>query len=121
MAPLGGVFHLAAVFSDALFDFQTVDNFKRVFTVKTDTLQNLDKITRQVYPDLKDFVVFSSISSCKPNPGQTNYVYANSAMERICEKRYQDGLSSIAIQWGIVGDVKYSSQCQNLFLIFHFR
>lgn len=50
-------------------------------------------------------MVFSSISSCRPNPGQTNYVYANSAMERICEERRENGLAGIAIQWGIVGDV----------------
>lgn len=51
-------------------------------------------------------MIFSSISSWRPNPGQTSYVYANSAMERICECRRKDGLSGIAIQWGIVGDVR---------------
>lgn len=38
-------------------------------------------------------------------PGLTNYAYANSAMERICEKRRNDGFPAIAIQWGVVGDV----------------
>lgn len=107
MAPLGAVFHLAAVFSDALFEHQTVDNFKQVYSVKTETLINLDKITRNHYPNLKDFVIFSSISSVRPNPGQTNYVYANSAMERICEKRKEDKLPATAIQWGIIGDVNF--------------
>jgi fatty acid synthase len=69
------------------------------------------------------FVVFSSISCGRGNAGQTNYGYANSTMERICEQRQHDGLpgmrnrkqllfnltilsfSALAIQWGAIGDV----------------
>jgi len=36
--------------------------------------------------------VFSSISSGLGNPGQSNYGYANAAMERLCEQRKEDGL-----------------------------
>lgn len=50
-------------------------------------------------------MVFSSASSVRSISGVTNYAYANSAMERICEKRRKDGLPAIAIQWGVVGDV----------------
>jgi fatty acid synthase len=39
------------------------------------------------------------------NPGQTNYGYANSILERICELRRKDGLHGLAIQWGPIGDV----------------
>ncbi|CAF5042184.1 unnamed protein product, partial [Rotaria magnacalcarata] len=39
------------------------------------------------------------------NAGQTNYGYANSTMERICEQRQKDGLPGLAIQWGAIGDV----------------
>jgi hypothetical protein len=37
-------------------------------------------------------VVFSSITSGRGNVGQTNYGYANSVMERICEQRKKNGL-----------------------------
>lgn len=30
---------------------------------------------------------------------------ANSIMERICEKRHEDGLPALAVEWGAVGDV----------------
>ena len=51
------------------------------------------------------FVVFSSVSSGRGNAGQSNYGFANSAMERICEKRVEDSLPGLAIQWGAIGDV----------------
>ena len=45
------------------------------------------------------------MSSGRGNAGQTNYGFANSAMERICEERMKSGLPGIAIQWGAIGDV----------------
>lgn len=51
------------------------------------------------------FVIFSSVSCGRGNPGQTNYGMANSIMERICERRKTDGYPALAIQWGAVGDV----------------
>lgn len=62
-------------------------------------------MTRQHCPDLKHFVAFSSVSCGRGNAGQSNYGFANSAMERICERRRHDGLPALAIQWGAIGDV----------------
>lgn len=56
-------------------------------------------------PDLSYFVAFSSVSCGRGNAGQSNYGYANSAMERVCEKRRYDGLPGLAVQWGAIGDV----------------
>lgn len=53
----------------------------------------------------RDFVVFSSFVAGRGNVGQTNYGVANSAMERICERRRQDGHPALVIQWGLVGEV----------------
>uniref|UniRef100_A0A8C4QVB8 Fatty acid synthase n=1 Tax=Eptatretus burgeri TaxID=7764 RepID=A0A8C4QVB8_EPTBU len=63
------------------------------------------RITRKLCPDLDWFVVFSSVSAGRGNAGQSNYGLANSAMERICEKRHRDGLPALAVQWGAIGDV----------------
>lgn len=54
---------------------------------------------------LRDFVVFSSVTSGRGLAGQSNYGMANSIMERICERRKCDNLPALAIQWGAVGDV----------------
>ena len=66
---------------------------------------NLDKASRSICPDLEYFVAFSSVSCGRGNAGQTNYGYANSVMERVCEERRGAGLPGLAIQWGAIGDV----------------
>lgn len=65
----------------------------------------LSRVTRNRCPDLSYFVAFSSVSCGRGNAGQSNYGYANSAMERVCEKRRYDGLPGLAVQWGAIGDV----------------
>ena len=56
-------------------------------------------------PNVEYFVVFSSLVSCQENVGQTNYGFANSYVKRIGDKRRNDGLHGLAIQWGAIGDV----------------
>lgn len=63
----------------------------------------LDAATRELAPELEYFVVFSSVSCGRGNPGQSNYGFANSAMERIVEQRQADGLPGLAVQWGAIG------------------
>lgn len=53
---------------------------------------SVPRVTRKKCPDLDYFVVFSSVSCGRGNAGQSNYGFANSAMERICEQRHHDGL-----------------------------
>lgn len=58
-----------------------------------------DEFSRKLAPQLKYFVVFSSVSCGRGNAGQSNYGLANSVMERIVEKRHRDGIPAKAIQW----------------------
>lgn len=53
---------------------------------------SIPRVTRKKCPDLDYFVVFSSVSCGRGNAGQSNYGFANSTMERICEQRHHDGL-----------------------------
>jgi len=103
---LGGVFHLAVVLRDALFENQTVKRFEAVLKPKSTGAVNLDKAMRKlsVSPSVL-FVMFSSASSGLGNAGQTNYAFANSSMERVCEQRHSEGLHGLAIQWGAIGEV----------------
>lgn len=104
LAPIGGIFNLAAVLSDGLMENQTVKAFEDVCAPKIKATRNLDVITRSHCPQLEHFVCFSSIASLG-NLGQSNYGFANSFMERLCEQRRKDGLPGLAIQWGPVADV----------------
>ncbi|CAD5118531.1 DgyrCDS7222 [Dimorphilus gyrociliatus] len=106
LGPIGGIFHLAAVLRDGIFSGQSAESFKAVAETKIKGTLNLDTLSRAECRNSLDwFVVFSSAASGYGNAGQTNYAYANSFMERICEKRRKDGFPAVGIQWGFMGDV----------------
>src|SRR5262249_40901217 len=106
LGPLGGVFHLAMVLRDCLFENQTIKNFQEAAEAKYWGCKNLDITTRKLCGDeLRWFAVWSSISCGRGNSGQTNYGWANSTMERVIERRRAQGLPGIAIRWGAIGDV----------------
>lgn len=105
LGPVEGIFNLAVVLKDALFEDQTVSNFKESLGVKAAATIYFDELSRKMCPELKQFVVFSSVSCGRGNIGQTNYGMANSIMERIVERRVKEGLPGKGIQWGAIGDV----------------
>lgn len=78
---------------DGLFENQTIENFRAVSEPKVQGTMNLDTVTREMCLSSLDwFVVFSSVSCGRGNAGQANYGFANSVMERLCEKRVADNL-----------------------------
>ncbi|KAK3090166.1 hypothetical protein FSP39_009679 [Pinctada imbricata] len=106
LGPIGGIFNLAMVLRDGLIENQSTESFRAVCEPKVSGTINLDHVTRKLCKETLDwFVAFSSVSCGRGNAGQANYGFANSVMERICEKRRQDGLHALAIQWGAIGDV----------------
>lgn len=105
-AQIGAIFHLAMVLKDSMIENMTAEDFQIVCRPKLNTFEHLDKLTREhdLNPDY--FVAFSSVTSGKGNAGQANYAYANSCLERICERRrHKFGHHALAIQWGAIGDV----------------
>lgn len=112
MGPIDGVFNLAVVLKDSIWENQTEETFEESFRGKAWATKMLDKLTRKLCPQLRYFVVFSSVSCGRGNAGQTNYGMSNSVMERICEERRADGLSALAVQWGTIGDVGLVAEMQ---------
>lgn len=102
---IGGIFHLAMVLKDSLLENITSDHFDLVCKPKARACMLLDEVSRKKSPEMSLFVAFSSVSCGKGNAGQTNYGYANSILERICEQRRKDNIHGLAIQWGPIGDV----------------
>ncbi|XP_025993195.1 fatty acid synthase [Solenopsis invicta] len=103
--PVDAIFNLAVVLKDNICKNQTPESFEETFRVKAWATKMLDELSRKLCPQLRQFVVFSSVSCRRGNAGQTNYGMANSVMERICERRTADGLPGLAIQWGAIGEV----------------
>ena len=107
---VSGVFNSALVLRDEVFQNQTVQAFEQVCAPKATVTVHLDELTRKYCPELEYFVVFSSSVCGRGNSSQTNYGWANSVMERICEMRVADGLHGLAIQWGCVGQVGFVAE-----------
>uniref|UniRef100_A0A673MK06 Fatty acid synthase n=1 Tax=Sinocyclocheilus rhinocerous TaxID=307959 RepID=A0A673MK06_9TELE len=105
LGQVGGIFHLAMVLKDGMLENLTPQHFIDVNKPKYGGTIHLDSVTRQKCPELQHFVVFSSVSCGRGNAGQSNYGFANSTMERVCEQRRHDNLPGLAIQWGAIGDV----------------
>jgi len=105
LGPVAGIFNTAVVYDDQLFDDMSLEKFTRVLEPKLVTTSLFDSLSRSLCPSLQYFVTFSSISCGRGNGGQSNYNFANSAMDSICENRVAAGLPGLSIQWGVVGDV----------------
>jgi len=111
--PVDAIFNLAVVLKDCIFKNQTPESFEESFRGKAWATKILDELSRKLCPQLRQFVVFSSVSCGRGNAGQTNYGMANSIMERICERRAAEGLPGLAIQWGAIGEVGLVAEWQD--------
>lgn len=113
LAPVDAIFNLAVALNDKICQNHTAETFQEPFKAKACATKNLDRLSREICSQLRHFVVFSSVSCGRGNAGQSNYGMANSIMERICERRMQEGLHGLAIQWGAVGDVGLVADMQD--------
>lgn len=104
LGPVGGIFNMAVVLRDGLVQNLIEEDFRICCQPKVTATLHLDKVSRETLKDLDYFVTFSSLSCGRGNAGQSNYAFANSVMERICEARRESGLPGLAIQWGVIGD-----------------
>ena len=66
---------------------------------------NLHRATRALPLDL--FVVYSSATTYLGNPGQSNYVAANTFLEALVEHRRAAGLPGTFMAWGPLEDVGF--------------
>lgn len=104
LGPLGGFFNLAMTLQIDLIKSQSPESYAYAIDPKYKLSGNMDRLTRKHCPLLEHFVIFSSIAAGSGFHGQSNYGFANSAAERLIEKRVADGYPGKAIQWGPVGE-----------------
>jgi len=104
---LVGIWHLSMLLQDALFRKMTPQQWDACVQTKINAAQYLDTYSKAYAHQLKDFVMFSSISSLYGNGGQTNYAYANACMEVLGWNRHTLGLPAKVICWGRIGNVGY--------------
>ena len=101
--PLGGVVHSVAALSDAAVINQTWDAFEEVLWSKVLGAWELHRQTEN--QDLDLFILYTSMSGVRGNPGQANYAAANAFVDQVALHRRARGLPGQAIQWGGWGGI----------------
>jgi len=110
--PLKGVVHSAMVIDDALVRNLDAEQIGKVFAPKILGAQNLHDLTLDAKLDF--FVLFSSATTLFGNPGQGNYVAANTWLEALARHRRGLGLPATAVLWGAIGDAGYLARNENV-------
>lgn len=105
LPPLKGVVHAAAVIEDGLVQGMTERQFKAVLEPKILGAQNLHELTLDLPLDY--FILYSSATTLFGNPGQSNYVAANTWLEALARHRKIIGLPVTCVLWGAINDVGY--------------
>ncbi|CAB3760747.1 beta-ketoacyl synthase [Burkholderia sp. MSh2] len=104
-SPLKGVLHSAMSIDDGLVRNLDDARMAAVLAPKVAGAWNLHRATRTLPLDL--FVVYSSATTYLGNPGQSNYVAANTFLEALVEHRRAAGLPGTFMAWGPLEDVGF--------------
>jgi len=102
---LKGLIHAAMVLDDGLIRNMKQDQLIKVMQPKITGAWNLHEITSNLKLDF--FVLYSSATTFVGNPGQGNYVAANSYLESLVNYRRSKGLPACYAAWGAISDVGY--------------
>ncbi len=97
--PLRGIVHAAAVIDDELIVKMDPAHLTKVMAPKACGALNLHRETTGA--DLDFFVMFSSIASLLPQPGQGSYAAANGFQDALARYRQAAGKPGLAINWGM--------------------
>lgn len=103
LPPLKGILHSAMVLDDGMLAQMTAERFQKVMAPKVQGAWNLHELTKNLTLDF--FVLYSSSSSTIGNPGQANYCAANAFLDALSHLRRQLGLTSLTVNWGLLGEV----------------
>jgi len=103
LPPLRGVVHCAGVLRDATIANLTSEDIRTVLRAKALGGYNLHRLTRDMPLDF--FILFSSATTVLGNPGQGNYVAANTMLESLAAYRRSLGLAAVTFGWGPISDV----------------
>jgi short-subunit dehydrogenase/acyl carrier protein len=97
-ARLRGVFHAAGIVDDGVLEQQDAARVRAVLAAKAGAAWALHEATAALGLDL--FVMFSSITSQLPAPGQGSYAAANAVLDALAYHRRARGLPALTVNWG---------------------
>ena len=112
MPQLGGIIHAAGIFDDGML--LNLDRERLINVMEPKVIGAWNLHTQTLECSLDFFVLFSSVTSLIGNPGQGNYVAANSFLDALAYYRQQLGMPALTINWGAISDVGYLSRNKNI-------
>ncbi|KAH7322503.1 equisetin synthetase [Stachybotrys elegans] len=95
MPEIGGVAHGALILADSPFEDMTLDQMISVLRPKVDGSRLLDEFFYDA--PLEFFIMFSSLTACLGNSGQSNYAAANMYMTSLAYQRRSRGVPGSVI------------------------
>ncbi|KAA0911383.1 type I polyketide synthase [Pusillimonas sp. ANT_WB101] len=112
MPVLKGIVHAATVIDDGLVRGMTPEQIQRVLEPKMMGALHLHTLTLDLPLDF--FVLYSSATTVFGNPGQSNYVAANSWLEALAGYRRGQGLPATCARWGAIDDVGFLARNEKI-------
>lgn len=97
--PLQGIFHLAGINVDRPIANTDAEQLAKVIDAKLGGAWALHCYAAR-HSELEYFVLFSSLASLVPSPGQLVYALANAGLQDLAEHRRSLGLPAMVIDWG---------------------
>lgn len=94
---IGGVIHTAGLAGDGFIFRKDEAEFRQVTQAKIVGASLLDRLAREDRLDF--FVLYSSVTAVFAGMGQSDYTYANAWLDGLVERRRQQGLPALSIQW----------------------
>jgi hybrid polyketide synthase/nonribosomal peptide synthetase ACE1 len=95
MPAIGGIAHGALILSDSPFEDMTLEQMIKVLQPKVEGSKMLDDFFHDVPLDF--FIMFSSLTACLGNSGQSNYAAANLYMTSLAFQRRKRGVAASVI------------------------
>ena len=112
MPPLKGIVHAATVINDGLIRTMDEEQIRSVLAPKVLGASHLHALTLETPLDF--FILFSSATTLFGNPGQGNYVAANTCLEALANNRRAAGLPATCIRWGAIEDVGFLARNEKI-------
>ncbi|RAK71138.1 putative PKS-like enzyme [Aspergillus fijiensis CBS 313.89] len=102
LPPIRGVIQAAMVLKDGIFETMTREDYLAAIKPKVQGSWNLHTL---LPPDLRFFILLSSISGFGGNAGQANYAAGGSYQDALARYRASQGLPAVSIDLGMVSSV----------------